>query len=81
MLTGQTLTVTCFTTPELQTAYETAKQTRREMLRKDYPHDITISCSGKTMSVVIRIMEKGENFDLTRFGQRFFWPKNGNQAA
>ena len=79
MLTGQTLTVTCFTTPELQTAYETAKQTRREMLRKDYPHDITISCSGKTMSVVIRIMEKGENFDLTRFGHGFWGQKTATK--
>lgn len=59
MLPGQTLTVSCSDTPELNSAYETAKQTRREMVAEGFPHDITISCSGKTMTVVIRIAEKG----------------------
>ncbi len=59
MLPGQTLTVTCSDTPELNSAYETAKQTRREMVKEGFPHDISLSCSGKTMTVVIRITEKG----------------------
>lgn len=58
MLPGQTLTVACSNTPELQSAYETAKQTRREMKADRFPHELSVSCSGKTMTVVIRVVEK-----------------------
>lgn len=59
MLPGQALTVLCLNTPELNSAYETAKQTKREMIAEGFPHDIMLSCSGKTMTVVIRVSEKG----------------------
>lgn len=58
MLPGQTLTVACGDTSELLSAYETAKQTRREMSADGFPHEITTSCSSKTMTVVIRITER-----------------------
>lgn len=58
MLPGQTLTVTCDDTSELLSVYETAKQTRRKMTAEGFPHDISTSCSGKTMTVVIRITAK-----------------------
>lgn len=58
MLPGQTLTVTCSDTPELRTAYETAKQTRRELKSGGFPHAVAVSCSGKTMTVVVRVSER-----------------------
>lgn len=58
MLPGQTLTVICSDTPELTTAYETAKQTRRELESTDFPYSVAVSCSGKTMTVVVRVSEK-----------------------
>lgn len=56
LLPGQTLVITCDNTSELMTANETAKQTRRE-LGLDATR-LPISCSGKTMTVTIRRIEK-----------------------
>lgn len=52
MLPGQTLTITCDDAAELMSAYEIAKRTRRE--EGICAADMPISCSGKTMTVVIR---------------------------
>ena len=54
MLPGQTLTITCDNTAELDSAYQTALQARKEV--EDF--DIQISRSYKTMIVAIRIAEK-----------------------
>lgn len=59
LLPGQTLTIVCSDTPELQSVYEIAKRTRRECGVS--PEDMAIACSGKTMTVVIRRIEKGGN--------------------
>lgn len=56
MLPGQTLTVVCNDAPELNSAYETAKRTRREMgIDAEY---FPINCSAKTMTVTLRRIEK-----------------------
>lgn len=56
LLPGQTLTVVCTDAPELNSAYEIAKRTRREMgvSAEDFP----IACSAKTMTVTLRRIEK-----------------------
>lgn len=56
LLPGQTLTIACTDTPELNSAYEIAKRTRREMGIS--AEDMPISCSGKTMTVIVRLIEK-----------------------
>lgn len=57
MLPGQTLTIVCNDASELNSSYEIAKRTRREGgIRTD---GLYISCSTKTMTVVLRRMEKG----------------------
>lgn len=56
LLPGQTLTITCNDTPELQSSYEIAKRTRRE--KGISSEEMPIACSGKTMTVVIRRLEK-----------------------
>lgn len=55
MLPGQTLAIACSNTPELDSTYQVALQARKEI--EDY--DVIISRSGKTMTVGIRIEEKG----------------------
>lgn len=55
MLPGQILTVACADTAELDSAYQTALQARKEIA--DY--DVAISRSGKTMTVGIRVNQKG----------------------
>lgn len=56
LLPGQTLTVVCMDAPELNSAYEIAKRTRREMGlgAEDFP----IACSAKTMTVTLRRLER-----------------------
>lgn len=56
LLPGQTLTVICNDAPELSSVYEVAKRTRREMgIGADV---FPIACSGKTMTVTLRRIEK-----------------------
>lgn len=58
LLPGQTLTAICVDAAELASTYEVAKRTRRELgISAD---DMPVSCSGKTMTVTIRKIEKGE---------------------
>lgn len=54
MLPGQTLSVHCSNTAELDSAYQTALQARKEI--DDY--DVQVSRSGKTMIVGVRVEEK-----------------------
>lgn len=54
MLPGQTLSVHCKDTPELDSTYQVALQARKEM--PDF--DVAISRSGKTMIVGIKVDEK-----------------------
>lgn len=51
MLPGQILTVACTDASELDSAYQTALQARKEI--EDY--DVAISRSAKTMTVGIRV--------------------------
>lgn len=55
MLPGQVLTVVCANAPELNSAYETAKQAKRELMAERDTDNIGISCSAKTMTVVVRV--------------------------
>lgn len=55
MLPGQTLAIACADTPELDSTYQTALQARKEI--DDY--EVIISRSGKTMTIGIRVEEKG----------------------
>ncbi len=55
MLPGQIMTIICNDTSELQSTYEVAKRTRREMAIG--AEKMPIACSGKTMTVTIRVME------------------------
>ena len=55
MLPGQTLAIACSDTAELDSTYQVALQARKEI--SDY--NIAISRSGKTMTVGIRVTEKG----------------------
>lgn len=55
MLPGQTLAIVCTDTAELDSTYQTALQARKEI----EGHDVAISRSGKTMTVNIRVSEKG----------------------
>lgn len=57
MLPGQTLTAICNDAAELASTYEVAKRTRRQMGVSAV--DMPISCSGKTMTVILRRVEKG----------------------
>lgn len=55
MLPGQTLAIACADTLELDSVYQTALQARKEV----EGYDVVISRSGKTMTVGIRVIEKG----------------------
>lgn len=54
MLPGQSLTVHCKDTPELDSTYQVALKARRLMPE----FNVTISRSGKTMTVEIKVDEK-----------------------
>lgn len=54
MLPGQTLSVHCKDTAELDSTYQVALQARKEIDN----YDVTISRSGKTMIVGIRVEDK-----------------------
>lgn len=55
MLPGQTLAIACSNTAELDSTYQVALQARKEI--EEY--DVIISRSGKSMTVGIRVIEKG----------------------
>lgn len=55
MLPGQVLSIECADTAELDSTYQTALQARKEIDN----YDIAISRSSKTMTVGIRVSEKG----------------------
>lgn len=55
MLPGQTLAIACANTAELDSTYQVALQARKEI----DAHDVIISRSGKSMTVGIRIVERG----------------------
>ena len=57
MLPGQTLTAICNDAAELASTYEVAKRTRRQSGIS--AEDMPISCSYKTLTVTIRMVEKG----------------------
>ncbi len=57
MLPGQTLSIACANTAELDSTYQVALQARKEIT----DNDVIISRSGKTMIVGIRVEEKGGN--------------------
>lgn len=55
MLPGQILAIACSDAAELDSTYQVALQARKEVGDRD----IAISRSGKTMTVNIRVVEKG----------------------
>lgn len=56
MIPGQRLVVNCTDTAELDSAYQTALQARKEI----EGYRVAISRSGKTMTVSISVSEKGD---------------------
>lgn len=54
MLPGQTLSIHCSNTAELDSTYQVALQARKEIVN----YDVAVSRSGKTMIVGIKVEEK-----------------------
>lgn len=57
LLPGQTLTAVCKDAAELASTYEIAKRTRRQ--NGISAENMPIACSCKTLTVTIRMIEKG----------------------
>lgn len=55
MMPGQVLSIACDSASELDSTYQVAMQARREI----DAYNVAVSRSGKTMTVAIRVMEKG----------------------
>lgn len=55
MLPGQTLAIACTNAAELDSTYQVALQARKEIEK----YDVIISRSGKSLTVGIRVAEKG----------------------